>query len=189
MQGTPCAALRLCSLHPSSTDWEAMHGTCTSADASGARLGGPRGAIDALATQHAVRTAAGVYSLRVTEFRQQGPSTVFTDPAAGMLQPPEAARTKLDADVAGRPCVAFLHGFLGSAHDWCPVAAALMLRCRCFAVDLPAHGSSRLLPSSAAGGLLSHHLAPARSATLSCGYVDTAWSLAGNAPIRQCHVS
>lgn len=87
-----------------------------------------------------------------------------------MLESPEAAGIEPDADVAGRPCVAFLHGFLGSAHDWRPVAAALTLRCSCFAVDLPAHGGSRLLPGSAAGGAMSH-LAPVRSAAPCCWFL------------------
>ena len=56
-------------------------------------------------------------------------------------------------DVAGTaPTLLFLHGFLGCAEDWNPVAAALALSCRCIVVDLPAHGGTEFtLKSSTAG--------------------------------------
>ena len=41
-----------------------------------------------------------------------------------------------------QPAVLFLHGFMGSAHDWDDVMAGLETAYRCFAVDLPGHGGS-----------------------------------------------
>ena len=38
--------------------------------------------------------------------------------------------------------ILFLHGFLGQATDWDPVAAALRLEADCFAINLPGHGKS-----------------------------------------------
>ncbi len=40
------------------------------------------------------------------------------------------------------PTVLLLHGFMGSRHDWAPVAAALAVSYRCVAVDLPGHGET-----------------------------------------------
>ncbi len=42
----------------------------------------------------------------------------------------------------GTPVV-FLHGFMGSLHDWDPIIARLSHSVRCIAVDLPDHGQSR----------------------------------------------
>ena len=48
-----------------------------------------------------------------------------------------------DAGAAsGRPCVVFLHGFLGDGRDWEPVMAGLAGSHRVVAVDLPGHGAS-----------------------------------------------
>ncbi len=44
----------------------------------------------------------------------------------------------------GKPLL-LLHGFWGSLDDWQPMIAALGGECRCIAVDLPGHGSSRNL--------------------------------------------
>lgn len=51
---------------------------------------------------------------------------------------------------AGKPCVVFLHGFMGCARDWHPLASRLAPRMRCIAVDLPGHGRSVRLASPAA---------------------------------------
>ena len=155
-QGTPRAAMPLCSVRPKIGQWEAAQESPVNGNASGPKLGRPMGAPKAYTTQHAVRTSAGVYSFCVTEFLQQAAgssrsTSAAAAPAARMPEAAGAAHSDSDADVAERPYVAFLHGFLGSVHDWRPVAAALTLRCRCFAVDLPAHGSTRLLPGSVAG--------------------------------------
>jgi len=40
------------------------------------------------------------------------------------------------------PTVLLLHGFMGSARDWAPVAGALAATRRCVAVDLPGHGGT-----------------------------------------------
>ena len=40
--------------------------------------------------------------------------------------------------------VLFLHGFLGSAQDWAPIAAALSTTHLCVCLDLPGHGGSSL---------------------------------------------
>ena len=38
--------------------------------------------------------------------------------------------------------VVFLHGFLGHATDWDPIAAAVGLEADCFALNLPGYGGS-----------------------------------------------
>ena len=49
------------------------------------------------------------------------------------------------ADAATSPPVVFLHGFLGASDDWLPVMAALSTTGRrCLAIDLPAHGDTRV---------------------------------------------
>ena len=50
-----------------------------------------------------------------------------------------------DTDVASSPPIIFLHGFLGASDDWLPVMAALRATGRrCVAIDLPAHGDTRV---------------------------------------------
>ena len=123
-------------------------------------LGRSMGAAATRTSQHAVRTAAGVYSFCVTEFLpppDQAPrgsahgTGACAHEAALPAEVHASSPGSSGADLAGRPAVAFLHGFLGCGGDWAPVAAALSLRCRCLAIDLPAHGGSRVLPGSAAG--------------------------------------
>jgi pimeloyl-ACP methyl ester carboxylesterase len=48
--------------------------------------------------------------------------------------------------------VLLIHGFLGSREDWRPLAAALSTDRDCYAVDLPGHGRSSFVESSAAMG-------------------------------------
>ncbi|CAO2820404.1 unnamed protein product [Amaranthus hypochondriacus] len=38
----------------------------------------------------------------------------------------------------------FLHGFLGTSEDWIPIMKAVSGSAKCFAVDLPGHGKSRI---------------------------------------------
>lgn len=42
-----------------------------------------------------------------------------------------------------RPCVVFLHGLLGSRHDWETIIAALSPEFDCISIDLPGHGRSQ----------------------------------------------
>lgn len=55
------------------------------------------------------------------------------------MEPLHAVAT---GSVEGTPVV-FLHGFMGSLHDWDPIIARLSHSVRCIAVDLPDHGQSR----------------------------------------------
>lgn len=48
-----------------------------------------------------------------------------------------------------QPPVLLLHGFLGAADDWRPLMAALGLRRRCVALDLPGHGSTTVSSEAA----------------------------------------
>lgn len=42
------------------------------------------------------------------------------------------------------PTLLFLHGFLGTGHDWLPIMRALSSSFRCIAVDLPGHGLTKV---------------------------------------------
>ncbi|KAG0608149.1 hypothetical protein M758_8G082600 [Ceratodon purpureus] len=42
------------------------------------------------------------------------------------------------------PTLLFLHGFLGTGHDWHPIMRALSSSFRCIAVDLPGHGLTKV---------------------------------------------
>lgn len=42
------------------------------------------------------------------------------------------------------PALLFLHGFLGTGHDWLPTMRALSSSFRCIAVDLPGHGLTKV---------------------------------------------
>jgi 2-succinyl-6-hydroxy-2,4-cyclohexadiene-1-carboxylate synthase len=42
-----------------------------------------------------------------------------------------------------RPCVVFLHGLLGSRHDWETIITALSPEYDCISIDLPGHGRSQ----------------------------------------------
>ncbi|MCX5759504.1 MAG: 2-succinyl-6-hydroxy-2,4-cyclohexadiene-1-carboxylate synthase [Candidatus Hydrogenedentes bacterium] len=76
---------------------------------------------------------------------------------------------KLHTEIHGTgraPWLVFLHGFLGSGHDWDEIALKLAPRYSCLCVDLPGHGASRIeAPCSAAdilGALIAlldeHHI-------------------------------
>ncbi|MEC9487370.1 MAG: 2-succinyl-6-hydroxy-2,4-cyclohexadiene-1-carboxylate synthase [Prosthecochloris sp.] len=55
----------------------------------------------------------------------------------------DRGRTAFNIETTGpqnAPGIVFLHGFLGSADDWLPVAEELSDSYRCFLVDLPGHG-------------------------------------------------
>ena len=83
--------------------------------------------------QHRVETAAATYSFSVLRWQQQSP----------------AQGAELPKD---QPTVVFLHGFLGQAEDWRPIAAGLRLQADCYAVDLPGHGGSSAQASNGAVG-------------------------------------
>ena len=137
----------------------------------GTILGPPVGSPVVTTAQHTMHTPAGSYIFRVTEFlppsssdapplgKEQAASAgaatpdLAKQPAASGGPGVGAASPGLlkDGDMAGRPRVAFLHGFLGAGEDWAAVAGALALSCRCFAIDLPGHGGSRALSGTGAG--------------------------------------
>lgn len=48
----------------------------------------------------------------------------------------------IQAGDRSNPPVLFLHGFLGSAQDWCDVITFFSDECWCLAVDLPGHGKT-----------------------------------------------
>ena len=50
---------------------------------------------------------------------------------------------------ADAPAVLLLHGFMGAADDWYPVATALADTFRCITVDLPGHGEAVGMPDEA----------------------------------------
>lgn len=66
-----------------------------------------------------VTTEAGLYNFGIRKWEKQGRS--------GQSQ---------------SASILFLHGFLGQATDWDPVAAGLSLEGDCFAINLPGHGKS-----------------------------------------------
>ena len=59
-----------------------------------------------------------------------------------------------------RPALIMLHGFLGNAEEWQPVAEALSGQFYCIAVDLPGHGGSQhiTLPEDKAFEAFDEHL-------------------------------
>ena len=142
----------------------------------GTALGPPVGSPLVTSSQHTVRIPAGTYTFRVTQFlppsssnapqpgeKQAVDGVVSCDgpsmpdlarrAASGGGSGMDAERRGTNDDVAARrPCVAFLHGFLGAGRDWAAVAGALALTCRCFAIVLPGHGASRALPGSGVAG-------------------------------------
>lgn len=38
----------------------------------------------------------------------------------------------------------FLHGFLGTSEDWIPIMKGLSGSAKCFSIDLPGHGKSKM---------------------------------------------
>lgn len=75
-----------------------------------------------------IETSAGVYSFRILHWSSGDARTEKQQP------------------------VFFLHGFLGEADDWTPIAAALSLERDCYAVDLPGHGGSAFKAAAGATG-------------------------------------
>jgi len=47
----------------------------------------------------------------------------------------------------GQPPLCFVHGFMGSSHDWTPIVEAMTEEAYCLTVDLPGHGQSLDRPS------------------------------------------
>lgn len=93
-----------------------------------------------------VETAAATHSLSVLHWPQQGNPAQ----AATRLLPDQQPQ---DQPAPDQPAVVFLHGFLGQAEDWRPIAAGLRLQADCYAVDLPGHGASSAQASSGAVGM------------------------------------
>ncbi|PKF61652.1 2-succinyl-6-hydroxy-2,4-cyclohexadiene-1-carboxylate synthase [Psychromonas sp. psych-6C06] len=60
---------------------------------------------------------------------------------------------------SNQPALVFLHGFLGSCHDWSDTIDRLKDRFHCVAIDLPGHGASVTTASSRSDGFNQcHHL-------------------------------
>lgn len=77
-----------------------------------------------------VQTSLGLYSFDVLE---------YTRAAAG----DSSARQSQQQQQHLQPTVLLMHGFLGQAEDWRPLASGLtMAGVRCVAVNLPGHGGS-----------------------------------------------
>lgn len=84
-----------------------------------------------IVTVQKVLTGAGEYCFRLVEF--------CPVPTAGQ---DAGSLSRAAAGSPGPRAVIFLHGFMGGARDWRPVAAGLSLGHRCIAIDLPGHGGS-----------------------------------------------
>lgn len=54
---------------------------------------------------------------------------------------------KLDVvgDNTHKNVIVFLHGFLGTSHDWVPIMKAISANSRCISIDLPGHGDSNVM--------------------------------------------
>ena len=59
------------------------------------------------------------------------------------IQSPDNTPHLITVGDVSLPGIVFLHGFLGSAQDWLPVAESLSDRFQCLMPDLPGHGESR----------------------------------------------
>jgi 2-succinyl-6-hydroxy-2,4-cyclohexadiene-1-carboxylate synthase len=74
----------------------------------------------------------------------------------------------------------FLHGLLGSGHDWSNTIAALTQDSTCLTLDLPSHGSaSELEPHVASFEDVIHQIGSALSATLTTRVHGIGYSLGG----------
>ena len=47
-----------------------------------------------------------------------------------------------------RPCLLFVHGFLGNRHDWEQIVETLSAHALCISIDLPGHGLSTNVPAT-----------------------------------------
>ena len=198
MQGVRRMAI---SLHHAQHAWVHL-----ASGSQGTTMEPPMGSPAVAASQHSVRTPAGSYTFQVTEYLPPLCSDAATPgeeqtmagraPGTGLARPAASGggaavgaglkRGVVGDDVAGRPRVAFLHGFLGAGGDWAAVAGALALTCRCWAVDLPGHGGSRALSGITAGGALSipsspfglySRILPLRFGACACGLARQAAGL------------
>lgn len=80
-----------------------------------------------------------------------------------------------------KPALIFLHGFMGSGHDWDPITEAFAQHYHCVCIDLPGHGLSQGIKVSFESGFTqTHRLIEQTIATLHIdSYALVGYSLGG----------
>ena len=86
-----------------------------------------------------------------------------------------------------RGSVVFLHGFLGSPHDWDAIAAGISLQADCLAISMPCHNSTH--PSLTSGLDASASSEPGAASSIKFRARNGANCIARNALRRECIIT